>query len=177
MNSLSRLLAVSKKIFLGKRFLVIRLVTLVILIVSMAVIIKSNAVKEKPTNDCVNKALINQTEFCLELATSISARSKGLSGRDKLAEDKGMLFIFPSEGYYPFWMKGMKFNIDIIWLNSKKEVVYIQKDAPSQESLGVSALQLPMYIPKHKAKFVLEIQAGLSDKLKITPGTLVDLKL
>ena len=41
---------------------------------------------------------------------------KGLSGRDNLADDEGMFFVFEKSDIYPFWMKDMKFAIDIIWI-------------------------------------------------------------
>lgn len=51
-----------------------------------------------------------------EVVDNEEARMKGLSGRDNLADDEGMFFVFEKSDIYPFWMKDMKFAIDIIWI-------------------------------------------------------------
>src|SRR5688500_16424694 len=72
-------------------------------------------------------AEINGNKVKLIVAKSESDRSKGLSGRNNLAKDQGMLFVFPQPGEYAFWMKDMKFAIDIIYIN-KDKVVYVVKN-------------------------------------------------
>ena len=52
------------------------------------------------------------------LSTTPDSQSKGLAIKDSLNENEGMLFIFESPQKYSFWMKDMKFPIDIIWINS-----------------------------------------------------------
>ena len=56
-------------------------------------------------------------------------QEQGLSGKSQLAQDQGMLFVFAQPGKYYFWMKGMNFSIDIIWIGEDMKVIYIKKDA------------------------------------------------
>ena len=55
-------------------------------------------------------------------------RLKGLSIKNTLNESEGMLFPFDTPGEYSFWMKDMKFPIDIIWIDSNYKIVYIEKN-------------------------------------------------
>ncbi len=70
-----------------------------------------NFFQGKPT------ATINKATYNVMLAKTDAERIKGLSGRDKLGTNEGMLFVFKDPGIYPFWMKNMKFPIDIIYIN------------------------------------------------------------
>lgn len=116
-----------------------------------------------------NRACFKDECFYMELAKTASEKNKGLMFRDSLAEDRGMLFIFESEGIYPFWMKNMKFPLDIIWLNGEKEVVFIAKgEKPCQNDF------CPLIDPGKKATYVLEINAGLSDAIGLKIGEEVD---
>ena len=77
----------------------------------------------------------------------------GLGGRNGLEEGHGMLFIFDQDGVYPFWMKDMRFPIDIIWLSRDKRIIYMaQNITPSTypESFG----------PHESARYVLEVPAN-----------------
>lgn len=99
----------------------------------------------------------------VDLANTLESRTKGLSGRQELKENEGMLFVFDHEGLYPFWMKGMNFPIDIIWINKDLKVVYIKKD--------VSPLSYPeTYTSSENAKYILEVVAGFSEKNNLKVG-------
>jgi uncharacterized membrane protein (UPF0127 family) len=74
-----------------------------------------------------------------------------------------MLFVFDRPDTYSFWMKDMNFPIDIIWLSSDMKVVYTKKNARPE-------LYPEIYIPKEKAKYVLEVVAGFSDKNNLQEG-------
>lgn len=54
----------------------------------------------------------------VEIADTADTRTKGLSGRENLASDSGMLFVFSESKQYKFWMKGMKIPLDIIYVNN-----------------------------------------------------------
>ncbi len=54
-----------------------------------------------------------------EVVSRLADLRQGLSGRDSLPTDYGMLFVFPKSDIYEFWMKDMKFPLDIIWINTK----------------------------------------------------------
>ena len=77
----------------------------------------------------------------------------GLGGRDGLEEGQGMLFVFDRDGIYRFWMKDMRFSIDIIWISGDKRIIYMAQDiAPSTypEPFG----------PHNTARYVLEVPAN-----------------
>lgn len=97
----------------------------------------------------------------VEVVESPEDRTKGLSGRQNLADNRGMLFVFEeSSQEHCIWMKDMQFSIDIVWLNEKKEVVYL-RDNVSPETYPEA------FCPDSPAKYVLELPAGKAEKLEI----------
>lgn len=101
------------------------------------------------------------------LALTQQEQEQGLSGRNKLNEDEGMLFIFNHTGQYPFWMKDMNFAIDIIWLGEDLRVVYIKKNA-TLESYPET------FTPSQNAKYVLEVLSQFSEKNNLKVGDKVE---
>jgi len=106
----------------------------------------------------------------LIVAKSEQDRMKGLSGRKSLPQDTGMLFVFEKKDRPGFWMKDMMFPIDIIYIDDTK-VVYVVRNAPS----SVQSPNLTVYRPESIANYVLEVNAGVADKLKIKEGTTIKL--
>ena len=96
---------------------------------------------------------------------------EGLSGRDKLDKDKGMIFIFEEKGKHSFWMKNVKFPLDIIFI-SDDTIVDIAKNAEPKKENDTN---IPIFTPKENANFVLEINGGLSDEYEIKFGDKVNL--
>lgn len=94
-----------------------------------------------------------------EVAANSGSRKKGLSKKDSIPFNQGMLFAFENPGQYGIWMKDMRFAIDILWLDENKKIVDIAVDVPPQP--GRRDLELAVYKPSHSAKYVLEINAGL----------------
>jgi len=109
------------------------------------------------------------------LALSADDRRKGLSGRESLEISRGMLFVFDTAGNYPIWMKGMKFPIDIIWVDENKKIVYIVQSALPEP--GKKDAQLTVYRPSANAKYVLEINAGLVNANNLQVGDSVNFEL
>lgn len=60
--------------------------------------------------------VVGETPLTVDLARSPAETSLGLGFRNGLAEGTGMLFIFPDPAGRMFWMKGMRFCLDIIWI-------------------------------------------------------------
>ena len=100
--------------------------------------------------------------FELEYAYSNVEKTIGLSGRNELASDTGMLFVYETEDYYPIWMKNMNFAIDVIWLNENLEVVYISKNNQPCGNDYCANVN-----PGNKALYFFEINAGLVDEYDI----------
>jgi uncharacterized membrane protein (UPF0127 family) len=101
------------------------------------------------------KACLKDACYSVELARTPQAREQGLMGRDGLEPGSGMLFIFDAPGRYSFWMKNMKFPIDILWLDSDRKLVHIAESVPPCQSEPC-----PVYTPLSDARYVLEIPAG-----------------
>jgi uncharacterized protein len=118
------------------------------------------------SGECVHFVKIAGQNVKVELALTPKEQEKGLSGRENLADDAGMLFVFKNPGKYSFWMKDMNFPIDIIWLNENFKVIYIKKNAePSSypDSFGSGV----------DSKYVLEVNSGFSEKNNLKEGDLV----
>lgn len=105
----------------------------------------------------------------VEYATTEIERERGLSGRDSIPNDYGMLFVFQKDGTYGFWMKDMLAPIDIFWLNSKGQVVSITSDVATSTYPNV------LY-PTEPVRYVLEITAGFAREHNIATGTPLLLK-
>lgn len=104
---------------------------------------------------------IAEQKFDVEIADDDGELQKGLSERDSLGQDKGMLFVFERKDKYTFWMKDTKIPLDIIFIDDNK-IVDIYKNVPPQD--GKENAVLPLYTSKAPANYVLEINGGLSDK-------------
>lgn len=110
---------------------------------------------------------IGPAVFNSEVADTFTSRAAGLSGRDGLGANEGLLFIFPFSSVQGFWMKGMKFPIDIIWISEGK-VIGFSENVPVPQ--GVS---LQVYSSPQEADQVLEINAGLVKTKGIKVGDAV----
>lgn len=114
---------------------------------------------------------INKKVFKVEVLKNEWELERGLSNREKLAKNKGMLFVFPKEDKHSFWMKGMKFSVDIIWIKDDK-IVDIKEKLPIP-----TTRYLEKYTPTSSAKYVLEVNAGLSEKYGFKIGDPVALDI
>ena len=110
--------------------------------------------------------------FNAEIASSFSARMKGLMFRESLAVDAGMLFIFSSEDKHSFWMKNTLIPLDMIWISENKEIVYIAKNVQPCKSLIC-----PSVSSEKSAKYVLEINGGKADETGLKIGDKADFDL
>ena len=97
-----------------------------------------------------------------EIADSQDKRAKGLMFRESLASGRGMFFVFPRQDRYSFWMKNMRFALDIIWIGEDKSVVDISANVPVCNSDYCDTVS-----PKEKAKFVLEVNSGFAARHNI----------
>jgi uncharacterized membrane protein (UPF0127 family) len=116
---------------------------------------------------------VNNFNLTAEIAVTPEEQSKGLSIKEDLQENQGMIFPYKAPKVLAFWMKDMKFPIDIFWLDSDKRVVHIEKNLQPCNPF----LPCPSFSPDTKAQYVLETVAGLSDRIDIKIGTQVDFQL
>lgn len=104
----------------------------------------------------------------IEIADDEYKTQTGLMYRDSMAEDQGMLFVFPDEDLRSFYMKNTEIPLDIIYIDANKTIVSFQKNAQPRNETG-----LPSNVP---AQYVLEINAGLSDQWRLKEGDKIDYK-
>ncbi len=105
----------------------------------------------------------------VEIASTKEEVEQGLSGRERIDQNEGMLFVFPSMGQYAFWMKDMKFVLDMVWISDEGRVVYIKENA-IPDSYPKKTFKNEAY-----AKYVLEMKAGSVAKYGLFLGTSVGL--
>lgn len=100
------------------------------------------------------------------LANTDNTRRQGLSGTSPLGEREAMLFIFDTPGRWGMWMREMNYNIDIVWLDSAKRVIYTAKDvAPSTYP--------KVFLPDKDALYVVELPSGYVDEHNVGLGQVV----
>lgn len=116
---------------------------------------------------------IADVRLLADIADTSEKRSLGLGVRNNMTEGEGMLFLLEHSSRQPFWMNGMKFPIDIIWINSDKEVVHIEHSLQP----CASSLDCPNYYPDSEALYVLETVAGFSERHNVADGTRVEFDL
>lgn len=117
-----------------------------------------------------NNILVANKKIYVDIAKTSQELQTGLSGRKKLKQNQGMLFVFSEKKIQSFWMKDMKFNLDIIWIN-KNTIVGILENIkkPSEEQT-----ELPTYESPIEVDMVLEVNAGWSKKNKIQIGDKIE---
>ncbi len=93
----------------------------------------------------------------LEVVRTRDAQARGLGYRDSLEWGRGMLFIYDEADFYGFWMKGMRFDIDIVWIRAGRIVEIAHRVKRSPEGPG------PTYRPREVADQVLEVSAGFAE--------------
>ncbi len=112
----------------------------------------------------VAEATVRGRAFTIEVADTVAKREKGLGDRDSLPRDHGMYFPFEVEQRWVFWMKGMRFPIDIIWIRDGR-VVDVHHDAQPP-----TVFPLETFSPAEPADAVLEVNAGIAREMGLEAG-------
>lgn len=111
------------------------------------------------------KLLIKNQQFTYETADTPAQQAKGLGGRGFMVADHAMLFRFPATGKQCFWMKDMRFNLDIIWVNQDRRIVHIEPN--------LSPDTYPQSYCADNTQYVVETNAGVSQQLNLKIGDTV----
>lgn len=106
------------------------------------------------------------TTINIEIADDDYETQTGLMYRHSMPENEAMLFIFPDEVKRSFYMKNTEFSLDIIYFNSDKEIISIQKNAKPYDETSLPSEGDSMY--------VLEVNGGLADKWNLQKGDMAD---
>jgi uncharacterized membrane protein (UPF0127 family) len=103
-----------------------------------------------------------------QVANTDQTRAQGLSGTSKLGDHEAMLFIFDVPSRWGMWMKDMKYNLDMVWMDRDKKIVSVAED--------VSPDTYPKeFLPDSDALYVLELPAGFIARYHVATGQVVGL--
>lgn len=111
--------------------------------------------------------------FKLELALDSPTRIQGLSDRESIASDGGMLFVFPYEAERQFVMRRCLVPIDILFLDPKGTV--LNTHAMRVENAGTPEEDLTRYESRGKSSLVIELAGGTVERLGVAAGDRVEL--
>ncbi len=104
-----------------------------------------------------------QLDLNFEVVDTPATRQIGLSNRDSLGNDQAMLFVFDEDDKHGIWMKDMRFSLDIVWLDSDREIVTIREN--------VSPSTFPeAFRPDKDSRYVIELNAGDAQKHDLEVG-------
>lgn len=112
---------------------------------------------------------IGAAELRVEVATTPATRACGLSQRDSLAPDRGMLFVFPAPAPRAFWMKDTRIPLSIAFLDADKTVTNTHDMAPLDSG--------PRYPSEGAARYALEVNQGWFEANGVTPGSVARFSL
>lgn len=135
------------------------------IVITLMVFILLSSKKWQPT------VKIGNITVFVEIARTPEERSRGLSYQRNLSQNQGMLFIFPSKSYQTFWMKGMNFDLDFIWIADNKVVDITENILAPRENVPDEAL--PIYRSKIPVEAMLEVNSGFVKRHDIKVGDLV----
>ena len=120
------------------------------------------------------EVVIGGHAFTLELATTREEHQQGLSNRDHLLPDAGMLFVFTEESILAFWMKDNLIPLDILFLDQDRRIVDILTMTPQP---GVPTDELTVYRSALPAMYAVEVNAGTAAELGLAPSMVVDFRI
>ncbi len=156
-----------------KKHVIVGLVSLLLIVIFLASSYAILSLLNSDSNNGKNRGTessitINNQRFSVEIADSDQERETGLSFRDSLDPESGLLFIFENEDFHGIWMKDMNFSIDILWLDSDLEIIHIEEN--------ISPDTFPQtFVSPTKAKYVLEINAGEVKEFNLSLGQVATL--
>ena len=107
---------------------------------------------------------VGKATFSVEIADTFMSRGKGLSGHAPLAAKQGMLFVFSTPSSGAFWMQGMTFPIDFVWIKNGM-VMGVTENARPMSETGYR-----LYFPPMPVDRVLEVNAGAVKKFGVKIG-------
>ncbi len=160
--------------FLPRKFLAFSIVFLFTGFLLSIFILKNKSTPSKIPG-ALQTVHIAGTNISVEIVNTEADKENGLSGRENLSENNGMLFNYKDNPQFlTFWMKDMKIPIDIIWIKNNK-VVQIDENIPIPLP-GTSDFNLKHYPSKFVVDYVLEVNAGFSKKHNFKVGDNVEIK-
>ncbi|HRH31672.1 MAG TPA: DUF192 domain-containing protein [Candidatus Paceibacterota bacterium] len=108
--------------------------------------------------------------YQVEVEKDEASLSKGLGGREMLAQNAGMLFVFDTPSEHGFWMKDTLIPLDMIWISEGKKIVHIEKNVQPSSYPTVYSNELNAEDGSDAALYVLELNAGEVDENQFAVG-------
>ncbi|MFH0987471.1 MAG: DUF192 domain-containing protein, partial [Patescibacteria group bacterium] len=136
----------------------------ILLISAIAILIVVFLIYKSFLTASLKSIKINETEISVETAITPEEKAKGLSGREYLPRNRGMIFLFSEPNYYSFWMKDTLLSLDFIWIRGD-EVVGITQNVRPEDYQPPDSLK-----PKEKVDSVVEVNAGFIEENGIEVG-------
>lgn len=136
------------------------------LLLALTALVCSSCVAQDPY------VVLKGQRFTVELADTREKQALGLMFRDSLADDHGMLFLFPGEAMRRFWMKNTRIPLDIFYFDSRLQLVSVAENAQPCRSQ-----RCPPYPSSAPAMYVLELKAGKAAELGVRPGEALELHI
>jgi uncharacterized membrane protein (UPF0127 family) len=138
-----------------------------IFLVGLLVTLTAASCNVRPTLRQDQVVTIKQYKLSVQLAATPEQREAGLAGMEHISDTEGMMFIFSEPRRIGFWMKGVKFPLDILWLN-KGKIIAISDNIPIEP--GKKENELPVYYPPSEADRVIEVNAGWAFRHDVMVG-------
>jgi uncharacterized protein len=114
---------------------------------------------------------IGEAPLLVEVRDSEDERGLGLSYRESMPQDQGMAFIFEAPGQFSFWMKGMQFPLDMIWVREGRVIDVSENVPPPQNDLDT-----PVTVrPSGEVDMVIEVNGGWVEKNGVEVGDEVEM--
>jgi len=113
---------------------------------------------------------LNGHRYTIEIAADDKSREHGLMDRTEMAADHGMLFVFDDDAMRTFWMKNTKISLDMLFFDGDRKLISIQHNVPPCVADPCAA-----YSSGAPARYVLELNAGESEKLGLTSGDPIEI--
>ena len=163
----------SKEIQKGKNISVFKVVSIVIILAVIIFLAISNLLKKNETDTeymfrkdgtltFLNDSSQVKAKIDIQIADNDFDRELGLMFRKSMQENQGMLFIFPQDTIQTLWMRNTFIPLDMVFINSQKEIVSISKNTKT--------LSDQTYSSSGPAQYVLEVNAGFCDRFNIKDG-------
>jgi uncharacterized membrane protein (UPF0127 family) len=129
-----------------------------IFLLILAALVCSSCIAQDPY------VVLKGQRFSVELAETSEQQALGLMFRDSMADDHGMLFLFPTESRRGFWMKNTRIPLDIMYFDKDLKLVSVAVAKPCRTP------RCPTYASEGPAQYVLELNAGKAAELGVRPG-------
>jgi len=115
---------------------------------------------------------IKDHDYTIEVASTVSQKSTGLMNRNSLCQNCGMIFVSSTPSPQIFWMKNTLIPLDMIFLDSQGKVINIETATPEP---NVPDLSLKLYRSTAPSQYVIELNKGDAEKLKLVNGDVISI--